>query len=68
VLQIGSVDKEFVFTDGSDVATVNGKELKLPAKVTLKDGLPVLPLNLLLDQLGYSYTLTDEKLTVSFAE
>lgn len=67
-LIVASPDKEFVFTVGSATATINGKAWDLPAAFTLKDGLPVLPLNLLLEKLGVSYRFTEEKLTVSFAD
>jgi len=67
-LFVASDDTEFEFTVGSDIAKVNGKEQKLPAIVTLKDGLPVLPLNFLLDKAGYQYSLSNEKLVVTFAD
>lgn len=62
-LLIATADNhEIVFTVGSDTAIVDGTEAKLKEAVTLKDGIPVLPLYFLYDSLGITYTMEDKLL------
>ena len=56
-------NNEVVFTVGSDMALVGGKETKLAEAVVLKDGIPVLPLYFLYDSLGIKYTVEDKTVT-----
>ncbi len=66
VLTLVSVNnKKVTFTVGSDKAVVNGKEVSLAEKVSLKDGLPVVPLCFLYDSLGMKYTFENNVLRVS---
>ena len=58
-------DHEIVFTMGSDVAVVDGKETKLKKTVELRDGLPVLPLYFLYDLAGIRYSKEGNVLTVT---
>ncbi len=48
-----------VFTVGSDIAVVNGKQKKLAEKVTLRDGLPEIPLFVLYDAMNITYDRED---------
>ena len=65
-LLIATADnKEIVFTVGSDKALANGKETALKKAVTLKDGMPVLPLKLLYDSLGISYEINGKTVAVT---
>ncbi len=54
-------DKELIFTVGSDKALVNGKEIQLKEAVTTIDGLPVLPLYFIYDNIGIKYDKTDRR-------
>ena len=56
---------EVIFNIDSDVALVDGKETKLAEKVTLRDGLPVLPLYFLYDIAEITYKLEGKALTAS---
>ncbi len=58
-------NKEITFTVGSDKALANGKEIVLKEAVSLKDGLPVLPLEVLYDALGVSYEITGKTIAVT---
>ena len=57
-------DKEVIFTVGSSKVLVNGEEILLPEAITLKDGLPVLPLYFLYDTIGIKYEKDGNKLQV----
>ncbi len=66
ILYIATEDnKEITFTVGSDKALANGKEASLKEPVTLKDGMPVLPLKFLYDSLGIAYTVDGKKINVT---
>lgn len=54
-----STDTEFLFTVGSDVALVDGKEEKLKKPVFLHDHMPVLPLRFVFDKAGLAYEIKD---------
>ena len=58
-------DHEIIFNVDSDVALVDGKETKLAEKVTLRDGLPVLPLFFIYKIEGTNYTFENKAVTVS---
>ena len=58
-------DHEIIFNIDSDVAIVDGKETKLAEKVTLRDGLPVLPLFFIYKIEGTNYTFENKAVTVS---
>ena len=58
-------DHEIIFNIDSDVALVDGKETKLAEKVTLRDGLPVLPLFFIYKIEGTNYTFENKAVTVS---
>jgi len=58
-------DHEIIFNIDSDVALVDGKETKLAEKVTLRDGLPVLPLFFIYKIEGINYTFENKAVTVS---
>jgi len=58
-------DHEIVFTIGSDVAVVDGKETKLKKAVELRDGLPILPLYFLYDLAEIRYSKEGNVLTVT---
>lgn len=65
-LYIASAEnKEITFTVGSDKALANGKEIALKEAVSLKDGLPVLPLEVLYDALGVSYEVDGKTIAVT---
>ena len=58
-------DHEIIFNIDSDVALVDGKETKLAEKVTLRDGLPVLPLFFIYKIEETNYTFENKAVTVS---
>ena len=58
-------DHEIIFNVDSDVALVDGKETKLAEKVTLRDGLPVLPLFFIYKIEETNYTFENKAVTVS---
>ncbi len=49
-------ETKMYFTVGKDTVLVNGKKKKLPAPLTLCDGLPMLSLDVLCELCGFSYT------------
>lgn len=51
---------EFEFKCGSDIMKLSGEEIKLPAPVMLIDGVPAIPLKIVCDKVGYTYSY-DEK-------
>ena len=53
-------DYEFEFKCGSDIMKLAGEEIKLPAPVMLIDGVPAIPLKVICDKVGYTYSY-DEK-------
>ncbi len=53
-------DQEIIFSVGSDKAIVNGEEAQLKEPITLKDGLPLLPLYFLYDSLGITYKVENK--------
>ena len=50
---------EFVFTAGSAFYTLNGEEKFLGYEIYLKDGVPMIPLNLITEQAGLTIDFTD---------
>lgn len=56
---------EIVFTIDSDTAVVNGTQKKLPSKVKLYDGLPLLPYKWLMNEAGLTLKENGNELTVS---
>ena len=52
-------DYELEFKCGSDIMKVSGEEIKLPAPVMLIDGVPAIPLKVVCDKVGYTYTYND---------
>jgi len=50
---IVSGKNKLVFKTGSNIATVNGKTVKLPVAVQAKGNMPMLPLRFISDTLGY---------------
>lgn len=56
---------EIVFTIDSDTAIVNGTQKNLPSKVTLYDGLPLLPYKWLMNETGLTLKENGNELTVS---
>ncbi len=50
-------DTEFEFTVGSNKVLINGKEQTLAREFALYDGIPVLPMKLILDNSGVDYTI-----------
>ncbi len=49
-----------VFTVGSDKADFDGREIKLDRPLELKDGVPLIPADLLAEILGYNIEVDDE--------
>lgn len=64
VLKLHSEDCELVYTVGSDKYLLNGKEKELGMKLSTLDGLPILPLEKLCDDLGYEYTVNEDNIIV----
>ena len=58
-------DHEIEFNIDSDIAIVDGEEVKLAKAVTLRDGLPVLPLFFLYDIAELTYTYEGKAIVVS---
>ena len=54
-------DDSMTFTVGSDLSLVNGREVKLSHEVTSLDGLPMLPINDLIRELGLDGVALTEK-------
>ena len=52
---------EIVFTRDSDIATVNGKDIKLAKKIEMRDGLPVLPLTFIYENAGIEYDINGRR-------
>ena len=50
---------EFVFTAGSSFYTLNGEEKFLGYEIYLKDGVPMIPLNLITEQAGLTIDYWD---------
>ncbi len=59
-----STDTEFLFTVGSDVCLVNGKEEKLKKAFGLHDHMPVLPLTFIFDKANLSYSVENNTVKV----
>ena len=59
---------EIIFNVDSDIALVNGKEVKLAEKITLTDGLPVLPILWVYNQTGTSYFIEGTNVDVYTAD
>ena len=49
-----------VYTVGSDTYTLDGASKKLPYKFSDIDGLPLLPIKTLCEEVGYTYSLNDQ--------
>jgi len=64
-LSLATADHEFLFTIGSKTATVDGKSVELSKEISSTDGLPVLPLKFLLDNMGYKYTVDGKTISVA---
>lgn len=52
------------FTVGSNVATVNGQKVTLPAAVQLKNNVPCVPLRTVTDRTGYKVVYVNDNYTV----
>ncbi len=52
-------DREIVFTVGKNTAVVDGNKTALKEAVTLRDGVPVLPLTFIYDIAGFHYEVAD---------
>ncbi|MGN1122089.1 MAG: stalk domain-containing protein, partial [Eubacteriales bacterium] len=52
-------DHTVVYTVGSDTYTLDGVSKKLPYKLSDLDGLPLLPIKTLCEEVGYTYTLNE---------
>ncbi len=52
---------EIVFTRDSDIATVNGKDIKLAKKIEMRDGLPMLPLTFIYENAGIEYDINGKR-------
>ena len=61
-------DHEFIFTVGSQTAKVDGKDVQLSEQVTLRDGLPVIPLFFIYDIEGTNYEVDGKKVTVRMTD
>ena len=55
---------EFLFTVGSDIALVDGKQEKLKKAFYLHDHIPVLPLRFVFDKAGIEYSVKDNTVFV----
>ena len=51
---------EFEFKCGSDIMKLADKEIKLPAPVMLIDGVPAIPLKVICDKVGYTYSYNEK--------
>ena len=58
-------EKDAVFTVGKDIAVINGKEVRLDKALSLRDGLPLVPLLLLYDSFGIEYKRDGKTLEVT---
>ena len=58
---------EFIFVDGSDKVTVNGKEQALGYTFIIRDGLPQFKLKKLVDLVGWKYTEEEDVIKVQAA-
>ena len=58
-------EKDAVFTVGKDIAVINGKEVRLDKALSLRDGLPLIPLLLLYDSFGIEYKRDGKTLEVT---
>jgi len=65
-LYMANKNTEIVMNVGSDIATINGVSKAMPFALTLRDGIPVIPLKFLMDNLGYPYEMTDSAMTIHF--
>ena len=52
------------FKVGSNVATINGQNVTLPAAVQLKNNIPTLPLKTIADRTGYKIIYVNGNYTV----
>ena len=66
-LYLANKNTEFLFTIGSNTVLVNGVEHKLERAVTMHDGLPVLPIIFMSEQMGYTCSEADDTLKISTA-
>ena len=64
-LSFFSKNASLVFTLDSRRVTVNGEQKLLPIPVECKDGLPMLPLELMSDVFGFKFTYKAPKLTIT---
>jgi len=63
-LSISANHGEAVFTMGSNVAKINGEYQELACTPYLEDGLPMIPIEVLVDTFGYEMTKTDQEIRV----
>ncbi len=67
ILTVTNGKNTVVFTVGNKTATVNGSDVELANAVSTFDGLPVIPLNVLVERLGYAIQMDASKNTASIA-
>ena len=60
VLTLNFPKKVMVFTVGSDEYFVDGEEKRLDYSIGELDGLPLLPINVICDEMGYDLSVTDK--------
>ncbi|MBQ8759271.1 MAG: hypothetical protein IJZ20_06225, partial [Clostridia bacterium] len=60
-LTLSTKKNTIVFTVGSDIMLVDGKEKKLASPVESVDSLPAIPIKEFCDYAGYTFKLTDDK-------
>ena len=67
-LYVANKDTEFIFNIGSNKVLVNGVEYTLEKSVTLRDGMPVLPLIFMANHMNYTCTMDDTNLSIVTGE
>ena len=58
-------ETETTFTEGSDICLLNGKPVRLPAKVVPVDGVPAIPLERVCAFVGYGYSFENGTLNIT---